>query len=235
LKFDLQTFNVDIYEFRNKDDIFSGIQFDGENFWLFSKKKCEILCWNEKNSNVEYISEFPEKFVCERDYDVFLTTMYLEGKIWILPCRANSLIQFDIKTKEIKLVNFENKLINKHMTNNMFWMYGGIHCDNNEILLFQLNTDGMVVTDNSRNEKYVQKVLYPENWEDIDILKYSCDKYSNFMEGNYGLLDTYIDFVRNRNDGIKNVDNLYFNDFFENDIESCGIKINDYLLNLLEI
>ena len=221
--FDLKNENMEVVELGKETDLFQGIEYDGEKFWLIPEKRGYIACWKKGEKRISYIKDFPKSFEFQNQDVPFLSTSFSNGKVWILPCYANSILQIDVQTNKIHNISFEIKKPINRLNPDTFWEFGGIHSDNNEVILYQFNTLGMIVFDKKGKIKSIQKVTLPETMRKEDMIKYSLKNiYGEFIEEDYYSLNTYISRVESLCFEQKNIINNY---------QICGENINNYFLN----
>ncbi len=97
--FDMDKCVSNTYEAGSKRCGYSGICYDGKEYWLSPLHDGPIVKWNpDTKVNKEYDS-FPNNYVCGQ-YS-FLDIAYVKDHAWLLPIYANMAVKIDGQTEEI--------------------------------------------------------------------------------------------------------------------------------------
>ena len=99
LEFNINTFNYAIHTVGEKHLMFSGICYDGENFWISPRAYTTIplVKWTPQKG---ILREFSEIYKSGRSY-AFHPAILCDGHVWLLPHMSHNAYKIDIKTDEL--------------------------------------------------------------------------------------------------------------------------------------
>jgi len=113
LKYNMQTSNFKLYNVGKTENKYTGIVFDGKDYWLFADKG-GIVRWNEKDSSVKNIDELPDGFATGKTASFRCCVVY-EGDVFVFPWQSNMILKINTATNEITtLANTDER--NKHIS-----------------------------------------------------------------------------------------------------------------------
>ncbi|MGN0132273.1 MAG: hypothetical protein ACI4AA_07530 [Lachnospiraceae bacterium] len=100
LKFNMDTYEYQIYQVGDEKCNYSSICYDGEDFWLSPRNTGGIVEWNEENEDFEVYRKYPDRLVMNQNSfnDIIITS---RGQIILLPGNANMFLYIDKKNKNI--------------------------------------------------------------------------------------------------------------------------------------
>ncbi len=98
--FDMDTCISNVFEVGSKKCRYSGICFDGTNYWLSPRYDGPIVKWNPKGIYREYES-FPRGYIS--GMLSFLNIRYSSGYVWLFPNQANMALKIDICDESITI------------------------------------------------------------------------------------------------------------------------------------
>lgn len=105
LVFDLETHKYKIYEVGEQKCRFSGICYDGQNFWLSPRNDEPIVKWNQETNQYKEIT-INKNELNVKGY-VFGNSLVLDNKIVLVPQNANEIALIDTQSEEIELADKE--------------------------------------------------------------------------------------------------------------------------------
>lgn len=101
--FDMDTGLEKIFTIGDKENRFSGICFDGKDYWLSPLCDKPVIKWNADSLSVTEFSNFPESYVSEEIS--FISIQYCQEKIWMIPSGANSALTLDMKDEKMEIAD----------------------------------------------------------------------------------------------------------------------------------
>ena len=98
VSFDMETCKSKVYEVGSKEYRYTGICFDGEDYWLSPRFGGPIVRWNPETIYKEY-GDFPDGF--DKDCSGFWNIRYCSDFVWLFPSRANMALKINIRDESI--------------------------------------------------------------------------------------------------------------------------------------
>jgi len=107
--FDTETCTSTVYKVGNKEYRYSGICFDGENFWLSPRVgTVPLVKWNPQKGIIKEFREFIYENTPNPSYSMH-SGIYHDGYCWLFPSLAGHVVKVNVQTHEITIVQeFEN-------------------------------------------------------------------------------------------------------------------------------
>jgi streptogramin lyase len=99
LMFDMETCVSRVYEVGSKGSDYSGICFDGNDYWLAPSCDGPIVRWNPDMGKHKEYADFPDGFA--GGVPGFLNIRYSNGFVWLFPARANMALKIDVRDGKI--------------------------------------------------------------------------------------------------------------------------------------
>ena len=102
VEFDMETCKSIVHKVGKPGYGYSGICFDGVNFWLSPRHNTPLVKWNPKTGEVKYFE------VMHHSDDIrhsFLPCVFCGGYVWLLPRMADHAIKIDVHTETITAAN----------------------------------------------------------------------------------------------------------------------------------
>jgi hypothetical protein len=96
--FDMDTCISKVYEVGSKTCLYSGICFDGTNYWLSPRYDGPIVKWNPKATYKEYQS-FPDGFIS--GMLSFWNICCSDAYVWLFPNQANMALKINVQDERI--------------------------------------------------------------------------------------------------------------------------------------
>lgn len=97
--FDMDVCVSTVYEVGSKDCRYSGICFDGHDYWLSPRHSGPVVKWDPDTKAYEEYACFPAGFMSSK-YS-FWNINYVRDHVWLFPNKANMALKIDIRGTEI--------------------------------------------------------------------------------------------------------------------------------------
>lgn len=125
-----------------KNSGFRGISYDGESFWLLSKKHEDLIIWNKESNQVVCSLKYPELLRTAQQELLFYKIVYWESYMWLIPEQSNFIVKIDIFTKKMKCINIHPKGIHNVLPGTIqCYEY---HIEENYLYLFPFQSNTIV-------------------------------------------------------------------------------------------
>lgn len=98
--FDMDTCISKVYEVGSKKCRYSGICFDGNDYWMSPRLDGPVVRWNPDTTYTEY-NDLPDGF--EYGTLSFWTIRYSAGYVWLFPNQANMALKINIQDERIEV------------------------------------------------------------------------------------------------------------------------------------
>lgn len=108
VELDLENGNTSIIEIPNSGNGFSGIAFDGENFWFSPQKNGPIVSWNKETEDIKEYRDYPGSKECSRAS--FRSILYKNGFVWLVPAFAPKVLKINCRDGSIYEVTELNEI-----------------------------------------------------------------------------------------------------------------------------
>jgi hypothetical protein len=93
------------------DNTYHNICFDGNDFWITTRKNKTVVKWSPKTGKYKEYRDFTVGFVGGNNSD-FVGVAYLDGYVWLFPYEANMALKIDVKTEEITIAEEFQEICN---------------------------------------------------------------------------------------------------------------------------
>jgi hypothetical protein len=143
LKFNMKTYDFEYIEVASEDNMYAGIGFDGEEFYLAPRKKGKGVIWNPNYEEIRYI-DIP--FDNEDNKAVFGGVVCLKNKVIFPACFSNETVEIQIND------NTPQKLL---ITGKQYTFYKKI--DDETIVSLTVNGEIEIITP-IRTYKYITDI-----------------------------------------------------------------------------
>ena len=111
-RMNLDTFAYEIHQIKNNNVGYSGICFDGENFWLIPVSLGSIVKWNYTYGVLFEYDEYVHEVLCEK-YFPFQNISFVGKYVWVLAAFGNHALKIDVDTSEVAIADeFQTELKN---------------------------------------------------------------------------------------------------------------------------
>ena len=98
--FNMRTCSSVVYKVGENGGTFSGICYDGENYWLSPRDGSIVVRWNRETGE----SKSYETNIRSED-STFIGTIYVNGYVWLFPYGGSSVLCIDPQNEQIKMVD----------------------------------------------------------------------------------------------------------------------------------
>lgn len=176
LKFNLDTYDFEYIEVGGKENMYAGLDFDGEEFYLSPRKNGKGVVWNPKNGATRYLTLPYENM---ENKAVFGGVVCMKDKIIFPACFSKDTVEihFDNKTKP--------QLFN---TGKQYMFYKRI----DDETVISLTTDGeLEITMPIRRYKHVSEISDYERGKSIGA---AMRNYGEIMETQYESKEKSLEF-----------------------------------------
>ncbi len=96
--FDMESCTSEVYEVGRRKNGYTGICFDGDNYWLSPRFGGPVIRWNPEKGYKEY-GDYPDGFVGGRGG--FWDLRYLNDCVWLFPNQANMALKINVQEESI--------------------------------------------------------------------------------------------------------------------------------------
>lgn len=201
IEFNMETKKSNVYEVGKENYRYTGICFDGENYWLSPLCNTSIVKWHPEKG---IINEFIENY-CNGDNEewLYFPPIYSENFVWLIPMLAKSAFKINVKTDEISIAEEFDARDYDYDTGQLYWYVQNI----DDIIYANCGYEGILIEYNCKTgerreiateysfknfqectpmmEFYSKRLTRnPENWDSV----YSC----YFYENDYHTLNNFI-------------------------------------------
>jgi len=99
VEFNMETLKSKIYEVGQKNYQYSGVCFDGKDYWLSPRCNGPVVKWNP---DVGVIKEFTNVVDgCSQNDISFRSIFFCEGYVWLIPKCSKQTLRINVKTDEV--------------------------------------------------------------------------------------------------------------------------------------
>lgn len=184
--FDLKKRQHNFIRIGDKNKTFSGITFDGEDFWLSPRYNGEVIRWNQnKNTIIEYGDDS-----MYRTGAAYTGIVASGDSVYLLPMFKSPIIKINIKTGEIKKTEREYAAVRYWEEKGVLFFYDHIYCKpfdiEDEETVFSLRLPDVM----EYQARVRQTVLYRKMTGRI-----GSDKVPHIREDTVSNLELYLKYV----------------------------------------
>ena len=215
---------------------FSGICFDGNNYWLSPLREGNVIKWNGIDKNCETFSDYPKDFAVANGKQSFFSAHYVSGFVWLFPQNANMALKINVCDGTFSVAEeFQQKLDcagdTIFLINYLFATVSG-----NIIYAFVEKTNEFVSLD-TKNGEVIEKTILFDFRQEVsmkplitkaiaEIFEKTCFVTESTISKEYSVgLSSYIDFIC--------CDRCLIQNPKRNVHEIVGGKIYEYVKNLV--
>lgn len=101
VRFDMDTLTSTVYSVGSGSNRYSGICYDGIDYWLSPRHNGPVVRWNMSTNYLSEYSDYPEGF--SADQYSFWSIIYAENHVWLFPTYANMCIKICIDTGKMTI------------------------------------------------------------------------------------------------------------------------------------
>jgi len=102
LEFNMKTNSSVLHQVGDKENAYSGICYDGEQYWLTPRHNTAIVKWNPRNGQYQPF-QFSSIAASTNTRYLFLRPVCFDGFIWVFPQNFEHVLKINIKTNEISI------------------------------------------------------------------------------------------------------------------------------------
>ena len=158
VEFNMKTFHSNVYEVGKKGAQYSGICYDGENYWLSPRHNNPAIKWNKQTGEVKEFGEF----ICV-DEDIkfsYLPCAFCGGYVWMLPYASAHAVKIDARTEEVSIAE-EFELSNQKEVGQSNVKYHFAQVFGSSIYAFNEQSKTLIEYDCEKKERREEKIEYP--------------------------------------------------------------------------
>jgi len=238
LEYDMCTGTSKIHRIGDNNNNYMDICFDGENYWVLSRKSKTIIKWNpDKNEYKEY-NDYPYGFKYEEFG--FAGIEYLDGFVWLIPAFANMAIKINVENDNVETAdefNVENDYAKEATAERNYLWFGMI---NDRIYTQKTQNNHFIEYDFKTNQRRVECIVLSEK-EVLKIGKniFLCPDYKNcnFHENSLLKLNSFLEYVLHDSIVKSNLSGRgaeLLNNMIPNLGGECGIKTYEHIKSMVK-
>jgi len=111
LLFNMDTCESHLNYIGNEIGAFSGICFDGENYWISPLYEGSVVKWNAVDNSCKMFCDYPKGFSVADARESFFFAHYSNGFVWLFPHGANMVLKINVCDGTISIAEeFQQKL-----------------------------------------------------------------------------------------------------------------------------
>lgn len=112
--FNMDTLSSTVYSVGSSSNRYSGICYDGNDFWLLPRSNSPVIRWNMSVNRCEEYGHYPNGYSAAQ-YS-FRSIVYADSYVWLFPLHANMCIKLSIATGEMAISEvFQDACLNGYV------------------------------------------------------------------------------------------------------------------------
>lgn len=158
LEFDMETGMANLNAVGREGNSYSGICYDGSNYWLSPRHYGSVIRWDRINNTYIEYDDFPIEY--KKCNFSFNDIVYCSGYVWMVPLNANIVIKINPRTGKMETVPaFQSYLFPKKK-------FQWIHTDGDKIVTLSVQGNTILTFDPANNEIQKCFAVYPKYVKD---------------------------------------------------------------------
>lgn len=188
--FNMRTCVSTVYEVGRKGSAFSGICFDGKNYWLSPYNDGIIVCWDRQTGeSKEYDTGIKGNVL------TFIGTIFANGYVWMFPHEEGQVLCIDPQNECIKTVDAFREICSEQSDNYLDKVFSMIKEYHGRILSFAYRSADFIDY-NLKTTTMRRYHLTADCLPDIDFATH----YGDFQENGMYTLHDYLDDIASLNE-----------------------------------
>lgn len=195
LEYDMLTSQHKIHVVGKEDYSYSGICYDGRNYWLSPRHDGAVVRWDKENQEVTIYNDFPENY--EKGSYSYADAVYCDGFVWMFPLTGNMVLKINPSSGEMKGISSFNPYLEplQGRMKKFHW----IKTDGSKIYLGAVLNNVLLSYDPACDEMIETHITYPQEIQNELIMdkvlnKHKSNNYYFYRESEYFPFEDYLKF-----------------------------------------